>query len=112
MSTSKLRLIQCGVGGFGHGWIKNHTSKSSDFDLVAIVDVVEKNLHERGDEAGVPRERRFATLEAALDKVRADAVLTVTPPAVHVEHARLALTRALHLMTEKPLADTVENGRE
>lgn len=108
---SKLRLIQAGMGGMGGHWWKSFTSKSPDFDLVAIVDVVEKPLNEAGDALSIPADRRFKSLEAALEKVQADAVLTVTPPAVHVEHARLAFSRGLHLMSEKPIADSLENAQ-
>src|SRR5476649_998189 len=97
----KLRLIQCGVGGFGRGWIRDLTSKSPDFDLVAIVDLSAEALKEEGELSGVPPEKRFTTLEAALEKVEAEAVLTSTPPPVHVKHARLAFGHGLHLMTEK-----------
>jgi len=107
----KLRLIQCGVGGFGGGWVKGAASNSEDFDLVAIVDLSEANLADAGEAVGIPADRRFSTLEAALDAVEADAVLTVTPPAVHAVHAELAFARGLHVMTEKPIADTLENGR-
>lgn len=109
---NKIRLIQCGVGGYGTGWIKNHTSQSPDFDLAAIVDLSPETLATIGDTYGVPAERRFTSLEEALEKVEADAVLTVTPPKVHVAHARLAFARGLHLMTEKPLADTIAQARE
>ncbi len=108
----KLRLIQCGVGGFGGPWLKQHASQSPDFDLVAIVDVSPAALKDAGDAVGLPVERRFATLEIALDKTPAEAIVTVTPPAVHVQHARLAFARGLHVMTEKPIADTMENARE
>jgi predicted dehydrogenase len=107
----KLRLIQCGVGGFGAGWVKNHTIKSPDFDLVAVVDIADKALKEAGDLAGLGEDRRFKSLEAAVDKVQADAVLTVTPPAVHAQHAKIAFSRGLHLMSEKPMADTLDNAR-
>jgi len=108
---SKLRLIQSGMGGMGAHWWKNVTSKSPDFDLVAIVDLADKPLNEAGDAVGVPPDRRFKSLEDAIKKVPADAVLTVTPPAVHVQHARLAFENGLHLLTEKPLGDTLENAK-
>lgn len=108
----KLKLIQCGVGGFGKSWLHDMVVTSPDFELAAIVDVAEGNLATEGEAAKVPAERRFTTLEAALEKVQADAVLTVTPPPVHVQHARLAFARGLHLMTEKPIAGTIEEGRE
>ncbi len=108
----KLKLIQCGVGGFGKSWLSDIVVSSPDFELVAVVDVVQDNLAAAGEVAKLPADRCLPTLEEALDKVQADAVLTVTPPPVHVQHARLAFARGLHLMTEKPLAGTVEEGRE
>ena len=53
----------------------------------------------------------FTSLEAALDGIDADAVLTVTPPAVHVEHAQLAFARGLHLLTEKPIAHDLPSAK-
>jgi predicted dehydrogenase len=94
----------------GKTWWKNATGDSPDFELSAIVDVSEAALAEAGQALKVPAERRFTSLQAALDAVAADAVLTVTPPAVHVEHAKLAFARGLHVMTEKPIADTLENA--
>lgn len=111
MQNPKLRLIQCGVGGFGRGWIENHSSQSPDFDLVALVDISDEQLASAGEKTGVPADRHFKTLEAALDAVEADAVLTVTPPAVHARHAQVAFARGLHVMTEKPIADTIENAK-
>ena len=109
---SKLKLIQCGVGGFGKAWIENHSTRSEDFDIVAIVDISPENLKSAGELSGIGEENRFSSLEAAIKNVQADAILSVTPPAVHVQHARIAFANDLHLMTEKPLADTMENARE
>jgi predicted dehydrogenase len=101
---SKLRLIQAGVGGMGKAWWTTATRASPDFDLVAIVDIADAPLEECGETVAVPRDSRFKTLESALNAVEADAVLTVTPPTVHVEHAELVFSRGLHLLTEKPIA--------
>jgi predicted dehydrogenase len=108
---SKLRLIQCGMGGMGKTWWTNATGNSADFDLAAIVDVADAPLNESGDALNIPRERRFKSLSDAIKAIPADAVLTVTPPAIHVQHAELAFANGLHLMTEKPIADTLENAR-
>ncbi len=109
---NKLRLIQCGVGGMGDAWINGATTKSPDFDLVAIVDVVPQNLEKIGAQTGLAENRRFASLESALEAVEADAVLTVTPPPVHVQHARLTFAKGLHLLTEKPMGATMEDALE
>ena len=108
---AKLKLIQCGLGGMGKAWRDNATAASPDFDVIAVVDVSEKALHEGGEHLRIPPKRRFADLREALTSVQADAVLTVTPPAVHVEHATLAFSHGLHLLTEKPIADSLENAK-
>jgi predicted dehydrogenase len=108
---SKMRLIQCGVGGMGKAWRDNATTSSPDFDVVAIVDPNEMVLHEAGEQLNVPREARFVDLKPALRKMQADAVLTVTPPPVHLQHAKLAFEHGLHLLTEKPIADNLKNAK-
>jgi predicted dehydrogenase len=109
--AEKLRLIQCGVAGMGKAWRENATASSPDFEVVAIVDINPKALDEAGEHLRISAACRFADLNAALDQVKADAVLTVTPPAIHVEHAKIAFARGLHLLTEKPAADTLENAK-
>jgi predicted dehydrogenase len=109
---SKLRLIQAGMGGMGRAWWKSVVKNSPDFELVAIVDVVDQPLNEAGEELGIPSDRRFNSLDSALDSVDADAVLTVTPPTVHVEHARLAFAHGLHLLTEKPIGHDLAAAKE
>ena len=108
---AKLRLIQCGAGGMGRTWWNGPVRASADFEVVALVDILEPPLHEAGDALGLPRERRFRALDEALAHVDADAVLTVTPPAVHVEHAKLAFARGLHLLTEKPIAHDLDSAK-
>jgi predicted dehydrogenase len=95
----------------GRAWRDSATSQSPDFEVVAVVDINEAPLREGGEQLRVPPERRFTSLADTIAKVEADAVLTVTPPPVHVEHAKLAFAAGLHLLTEKPIADTLENAK-
>jgi len=110
-NPTKLRLIQCGVGGMGRAWWKGATSDSPDFTLAAIVDIAEAPLAEAGQALHIPSDRRFNSLQDALTRVEADAVLTVTPPPVHVAHAKLAFARGLHLLTEKPIAPDMAGAK-
>lgn len=106
----KLRLIQAGVGGMGRAWWKGAVISSPDFEVAALVDIADAPLAEAGEALGVPEDRRFKELKDALDAVEAEAVLTVTPPPVHAQHAELAFARGKHVLTEKPIADTLENA--
>lgn len=113
MNKSKLRLIQCGVGGSGIDWLQQQTSISSDFDLVAIVDTNPEHLNAAKEFCHIDPQRCFPSLESALNAdFPCDAVLTVTPPPIHVEHARLALLTGKHLLTEKPIASTLKDAKE
>jgi len=49
---TRLRLIQCGLGGFGASWLHDYVLPSPDFELVAVVDTSEKTLHEQAGKAG------------------------------------------------------------
>jgi predicted dehydrogenase len=109
---SKLRLIQAGVGGFGKGWATSVVPASDDFTHAAIVDVNSAALNEVGDRNNIPPALRFTDLAVAIKTVRADALLTVTPPAVHLDHARQAFAAGLHVLTEKPLADSLDAAKE
>lgn len=107
----KLRLIQAGVGGMGKAWWTGATGKSPDFDLVAIVDIADEPLREAGEALKIPPERRFRSFQDAITTVPCDAILTVTPPAVHVEHAVAAFDRGLHVLTEKPIAHDLPSAQ-
>jgi predicted dehydrogenase len=111
MADEKLRLIQCGVGGMGKAWRENATKLADDFEVVAIVDINAVALEEASAHLDLPSPCGFANLHDALDAVEADAILTVTPPSIHIEHAKLAFARGLHVLTEKPIADTLENAK-
>jgi predicted dehydrogenase len=107
-----LRLIQAGVGGMGRAWWKNAIlNNTAGVELVAIADPAAGPRDECGDAFGLAGDRRFADLAEALDAVDADAVLTVTPPAVHLPHAEIVFSRGLHLLTEKPIGNTLNEAK-
>lgn len=110
----KLRLVQAGVGGMGRAWVNRAVEGSPDFEVAAIVDIADDVLREVGEQLKVPETRRFKDLKTALDTLgpnAADGILTVTPPPVHSQHAELAFSRGLHVLTEKPIAATLGEAR-
>lgn len=109
---TKLKLIQAGVGGMGKTWWKGAVHGSPDFEVAALVDIADEPLREAGEALGVPEKRRYKDLGKAMAEVEADALLTVTPPPVHAVHAEMAFGKGLHLLTEKPIGDTLENAKK
>ena len=106
-----MRFIQVGVGGFGRTW-PARVQRDRTASLVGLVDVDEKALGRAAEATGLAPSRCFAGFREAFDAVEADAVLNVTPPAVHHEVALAALERGLHVLSEKPIAGTMEHGRQ
>ncbi|MEM8873026.1 MAG: Gfo/Idh/MocA family oxidoreductase [Planctomycetota bacterium] len=108
---NKLKLIQAGVGGHGGGWLRNTTHPSPDVELVALVDPNTEALDKAQELTGLPRERCFADLDAALAAIDSDAVLCATPPAGHRAQAEAVFAAGRHLLIEKPIAESLDDAK-
>ncbi len=80
-------------------------------EVSALVDVDVRALEQAAETLGIPKERCFESVGKALKAVEADLLINVTPPAVHKPIALEAFRAGLHVLTEKPLADTPANCR-
>jgi predicted dehydrogenase len=63
-------------------------------------------------EQGLPEARLFASLDAALSAVEADAAVVVVPLEGHVAASREALERGLHVLVEKPFTPTLAEAQD
>jgi len=104
-----MRFIQVGVGGFGRRWL-GVVAEQAGSEHAALVDVNEAALEAARRETGLAGSQCFADYRVAFSSVDADAVLCVTPPALHHEVALAALENGLHVLTEKPLADSMRRA--
>ena len=107
----RMRFIQVGVGGFGRLWTEVLTA-TADAELVGLVDVDSDALENAARRAELSEDACYQELPRALDEVEADAVVNVTPPAVHHGVATETFKRGLHMLTEKPLADDMDHARD
>src|SRR5690606_15982444 len=86
MANVRICMIGAGrVGKLHSGTLRRHVPGG---DVVALVDPWAEVRDATGDEFGI--ERRFASLEDALDAVEFDAVVITTPTPTHRELAVLA----------------------
>jgi predicted dehydrogenase len=105
----RLGFIQAGFGLFGEGWA-DLLLRNEGVELRAVVDPSEEarnRFSKRFGDRGIPC---FPTLSEALRNVQAQAVLIVAPNRAHREIAEEALEAGLHVLSEKPLADTWKNA--
>jgi predicted dehydrogenase len=106
-----VRLIQVGVGGYGRTWLDTLGRRRGRASHVALVDTDPAALAAARLEIGLPADKCFATLGEALEHVESDALLCVVPPDRHEGVIVPALEAGLHVLSEKPIADTIEAAR-
>lgn len=100
-----MKVIQLGIGGMGDFWI-NIVRRSADVEYAAFVEVSDEIAHQQIAKYDLDPALIFHSLEEALAKVSADAVINVTPPQFHLQTCSVALDAGLPVLCEKPLAHT------
>ncbi|MCM8784814.1 MAG: Gfo/Idh/MocA family oxidoreductase [Candidatus Omnitrophica bacterium] len=106
-----MKIVQIGVGGFGASWL-DIVMSSKEWKVVAIVDINEEILKKSVEKYPSLEGKTYTSLKDCLKKVKADALLNVTPPAFHKETSIIALREGLHVLVEKPLSDTIKNAEK
>lgn len=105
-----MRFIQVGIGGWGETWLpplqRHRTAK-----LVGLVDRTADVLEKARQQTGLSTDQCFTDYREAFDKVQADAVLCVLPASLGHQAGLCAVEHGLHVLTEKPLADTMTHAR-
>lgn len=105
----RVAFIQAGFGLFGEGWA-DLLLRSEDTELRAVVDPSKEAWERFTRRFGGRGIMLFRTLSEALRHTPAQAVLIAAPNAAHREIAEEALSSGLHVLSEKPLADTWRNA--
>ena len=106
-----MRVIQAGVGGFGMSWIYA-VRECEGFEHAALVDPNPASLANAREVTGIPENRCFSAIEAALAAVEADGLIDCTPAPFHKRTTIPALKAGLHVLSEKPLSDSMASARE
>jgi predicted dehydrogenase len=105
------RMIQVGTGGFGTHWCQRILpGKISDgtIEVVAAVDKDPEALKNARTFLGLPADRCFTSYRDAFERHDADFCAIVVPPAHHEAVVDAALEHDLHILSEKPIADSLD----
>ena len=109
--TNKYRMIQVGTGGQGNGWCALFLPPNiadGRIEVVAAVDI-NPDVHINAQQhLGLPPEKCYTDIEQAFDDNPADFCSVVVPPAFHESVVDLALAHDMDIISEKPIADTLE----
>jgi predicted dehydrogenase len=103
-------MIQVGCGGFGGAWCSTFLPPNVKDRLihpVAAVDVNPDALRNAQEHLGLPQEKCYTNIERAFAENKADFCTIVVPPAHHESVVDIALAHDMHILSEKPIADTM-----
>ncbi|MEI7905545.1 MAG: Gfo/Idh/MocA family oxidoreductase [Candidatus Firestonebacteria bacterium] len=109
----KFRVLQVGTGGFGGAWCEHFLPPNIKDGLIEVVGAVDKN--EKHFETakrclGLDNSRLFTDAKKAFDTIKADFCTIVVPPSFHESIVDLALSHDMDILSEKPIADTLEGS--
>ena len=107
--TQIFFMLKVGVFGVGHlgKFHLNNWKEISDVELVGFYDPNDTTAKEVEEKYHL---RRFININSLLDKI--DAVDIVTPTDHHFSLCEAAIRKGKHVFVEKPLANTIEEGRQ
>jgi predicted dehydrogenase len=100
----KYRIVQLGVGSFGSQWLERVLAGWDRVELAGVVSTNRSHYDWIMKTVGLRQDQIFENLEAALDAVKPDLLLNVTPPSVHLATSLVALGKGTAVLCEKPIA--------
>ena len=103
-----VRLGLVGIGAFS-GAIADGVMKSNKAKLVACFTRTPEKRKAFSEKYGCDQEESY---EALLKRDDIDGVLLITPNNVHAEQAVLAARHGKHVFVEKPIANTIADGKK
>jgi predicted dehydrogenase len=102
--------VRVGILGCGHVSEQYFRGcRQGSLELVACADLDRNRAEQKAAEYSVPR---ACSPEELLADPDVEVVANLTPPLVHAEASLAALAAGKHVWSEKPLAATLEQGRE
>ena len=106
------RKIRVAVAGIGQIATKAHIPaylSNRHVDLVALIDIDNKKVKRAAKQFGV--KQFFSSIDELFEKEDVEAVSVCTPPNTHADVTLKALGYGAHVLCEKPLATTVDDGK-
>ena len=111
-ATGGRRLSAVGLSLIGTGMWAGHVAKAAArTPSVELVNCFSRDAGRREAFAAEAGCEAASSFEAAIDDPTVEAVALVTPNFTHGEQAAACAERGKHVFVEKPIADTLEDGR-
>jgi predicted dehydrogenase len=106
-----LKVLQVGAGGWGERWCQDFLPRATRLgmlEVAGLMDVDPAALKRGQKQLGLEDSACFTDPKEAFRKTKADFCTIVVPPAHHEIFIDLAVAHNTHILSEKPIADTME----
>lgn len=106
-----LRYVLVGVGGWGEHWRTEVLPRLASLGLAeaaGAVDIDPNALPLAKESLALDDAQLFTDPETALARTKPDFVIVVVPPAHHEAVVDVAVRHGRHILSEKPIADTMD----
>jgi len=109
--TEPVTALLVGCGGISRTWLRA-AGEIDGLHITSLVDIVREAAEQRAEEFGFSDALIETDLARALERLDPDVVFNCTVPSAHREVTLAALAHGCHVLSEKPLADSMESARE
>lgn len=103
----KIKIAFVGCGRISKNHFESLKQLQEDAELVGVCDVITERAEKAGKEYNAPV---FTDYEKMLETVECDLVSIATPSGLHPEMGIKAAERGFHVMTEKPMAISIDGA--
>lgn len=107
----RRRAVLVGCGNMSRRWL-DAASKIGQVDVVGLVDVDVRRAQSLADERGLSGAAIGDDLDLVLARARPDIVFDTVIPEARLDVVLTAFRHGCHVLSEKPMADTLDGARE
>jgi len=109
--TDTVNALLVGCGGISRTWLRA-AREIEGLRITGLVDIAREAAEQRAEEFDLRDALIETDLQPALEHLDPDVVFNCTVPSAHGEVTLAALAHGCHVLSEKPLADSMESARE
>lgn len=108
--TGKYSAIMAGCGGMAGGWLNSKAVKKNA-RMVGFMDINLEAAQKRADAFGVKGAVVGTDLKKIIEETGAEILFDCSIPEAHYQNTMTGLKMGLHVMGEKPMADTMPHAK-
>lgn len=108
MKRTKIAIV--GIGDISGIYFKNITSMFKEIEILGVCDLIKEKAQQAKETYNIPK--IYESIHDIFKDPEVEIVLNLTRPYEHYEITKKALEASKHVYSEKPLAATLEEGKE